>query len=242
MSIPISRAETYKPYCLPNTLKSILVLSDIHIPYHDNKALRIALEQAKKQKPEAIILLGDVIDMYMLSHFCKTPTKRSFPNEVKDTIEFLQHLRNNHKQAKILWVNGNHEERLFKFVQTKSPELIGLDCLSMASLFNLEKLRIEYVTKPIVYNDLLLIHGSEISGKCSPVNPARSAYQKTLNRVIVGHHHRTSTHTEVSWQGKRIESHSVGCLCELTPEYSRINKWNHGFMTIMDGKVDNVVL
>jgi hypothetical protein len=26
-----------------------------------------------------------------------------------------------------------------------------------------------------------------------------------------------------------IRGYSLGCLCELTPEYLEINEWNHGF-------------
>jgi hypothetical protein len=25
---------------------------------------------------------------------------------------------------------------------------------------------------------------------------------------------------------------STGCLCDLTPDYSRVNRWNHGFAVV----------
>jgi hypothetical protein len=31
---------------------------------------------------------------------------------------------------------------------------------------------------------------------------------------------------------RQIASYSTGCLCQLTPRYARVNRWNHGFATL----------
>ena len=46
---------------------------------------------------------------------------------------------------------------------------------------------------------------------------------------VIGHHHKTSEHTEKSLSGDVVTTWSIGCLCGLSPEYLPFNKWNHGF-------------
>lgn len=41
--------------------------------------------------------------------------------------------------------------------------------------------------------------------------------------------------------GAEVFCWSTGCLCDLRPEYARINKWNHGFAAVTvhdDGSFD----
>ena len=60
-------------------------------------------------------------------------------------------------------------------------------------------------------------------------NPARAAFLKTLDSVLIGHFHKTSQHTEASMYGDILSVNSQGCLCGMNPHYMPINKWNHGF-------------
>jgi hypothetical protein len=62
--------------------------------------------------------------------------------------------------------------------------------------------------------------------------PARSAFLRTTASVLVGHHHRTSTHVEPNWKHEEIACWSVGCLCDLAPEYARVNKYNQGLSLV----------
>ena len=214
MNLPRSHAEAYQPYRINSKLKRVLVLADLHIPYHHCTSIKSAVNS---DSYDCIILGGDVVDFYQLSRFVKDPRKRSFVNEISDTKAFLKSLRNRHRNAKIVWLQGNHENRLNIYLQTHSPELLGLDFLSMKNLFGLENLKIDYTDKPILYRDYLILHGSELSGKCSPQNPARSAYQKTLVPTILGHHHRADQHTAVDWQGRRIDLACGWVLVRATP-------------------------
>ena len=80
---------------------------------------------------------------------------------------------------------------------------------------------------------LAVFHGHELpSGLTNPVNMARGAFLRMVDSVLVGHGHRSSNHTEPDWQKREITTWSQGCLCDMNPEYARINKWNHGFATI----------
>jgi len=83
---------------------------------------------------------------------------------------------------------------------------------------------------------LNIIHGHEFYGVSSPVNPARGFYLKAKTNVIGGHLHQTSEHVESDINGKISGSWSIGCLCDLHPDYSPLNKWNLGFAWVgVDG-------
>ena len=50
---------------------TIVIASDIHIPFQDKAAVRAFLSYVKEKQPEVIVLNGDVLDMFMLSRFTK---------------------------------------------------------------------------------------------------------------------------------------------------------------------------
>ena len=81
--IPESFEEIREPYILSTSTKKILVLSDIHFPYHNVKALRAAIAYGIKEGVDCIILNGDILDFYGLSDFSKDPSKPKFREEIK---------------------------------------------------------------------------------------------------------------------------------------------------------------
>ena len=54
-NLPTSDKETFPNYIIKGHKKG-LILNDIHFPYQDNEALTAALNYAKKEKPDLIIL------------------------------------------------------------------------------------------------------------------------------------------------------------------------------------------
>jgi hypothetical protein len=76
------------------------------------------------------------------------------------------------------------------------------------------------------------LHGHEFGkgGIAAPVNAARGAFTRTLATNLSAHRHVTSSHTEPSMNKDPITTWTQGCLCDLWPEYARINKWNWGFV------------
>jgi len=83
---------------------------------------------------------------------------------------------------------------------------------------------------------LNIAHGHEWNGVSSPVNPARGYALKAKTNIIAGHLHQSSEHIESDMNGKISGAWSVGCLCDMHPEYAPLNKWNHGFAWVeVDG-------
>ena len=116
-NLPESDEAIYQPYELK--AKRLLVLSDIHIPYHNIESLTCAFDFAKQEKPDAILLNGDTLDFFGLSRFSKDPKARSFAHELKTFKEFMDVLKKIF-DAKIYFKIGNHEERYFHFLWMKA--------------------------------------------------------------------------------------------------------------------------
>ncbi len=90
LDLPPSQESNYQPFKLPINHNNILLLSDIHVPYHNIQALTLALKYGLENDVNTILLNGDVIDFYAISRFEKDPRKRNFGHEVLMTRQFLQ--------------------------------------------------------------------------------------------------------------------------------------------------------
>src|SRR6056297_3044228 len=65
MKIPEPFSQWQEPWqAYELKARRVLVLSDIHMPYHDKRALELAIEEGKKHKVDAILINGDLLDMY----------------------------------------------------------------------------------------------------------------------------------------------------------------------------------
>jgi predicted phosphodiesterase len=235
-NLPSSDETIYQPFKI--NAKRLLVLSDIHIPYHSVNSLTIAFDWAKKQKPDAILLNGDTLDFFGLSRYAKDPKKRSFSSELESFKDFITILKKTF-DAKIYFKIGNHEERYEHYLWMKAGELAGIDDFELANIIKARAEGIEIIADKRIMKagELNIIHGHEYFGSFSPVNIARGLFTKGKVSAMQGHNHQTSEHTEADMNGKITTTWSVGCLSELHPMYMPLNKWNHGFAFIeIDGE------
>jgi len=247
--LPPSLAKKWEPFDLGSGI-SVGILSDIHVPYHDEQALTAAVDYLKRRKPDVVLLNGDYGDFYSISRFIKNPKKRNFKREIRMQREGLAWLRSQFPRARLVYKLGNHDERYDHWLWNHAPEISDLPQVRLPAILGCKKLGIEVVGdgRPVMAGKLAIFHGHELGGGIfSPVNAARGAYMRTTASVLIGHHHRTSSHTEPNWKHEEIACWSVGCLADLSPDYSRINKHNQGLAEIevaSDGEfnVDNLRL
>jgi predicted phosphodiesterase len=243
VALPPSDSKPWLPYIVKDDFNNTLILADLHIPYHCEMAIECAVKRAQDSKVDSVIIDGDAQDCYSLSNFCRDPRKRSFKGEIELFCQFLDYLDKKLPKAKKILKLGNHEERIEHYVYKHAPEFKGLDCLNYTSLINAvgRGLLVVADQRVIKYGKLHIIHGHEYGRAYanSPVNPARSLFTKTKECAIMGHQHQTSGHSETNIAGNSIATWSMGCLCDLHPEYSRINKWNHGFAILEKDNTGN---
>lgn len=216
----------------------VLCLYDIHVPYHDLKALHCAINEGVKRKCDTIFLGGDCVDAYELSRFEKDKKKRSWKEEIQLTKQFFSFLRFKFPKAKIYYLYGNHDLRYLSYIRKNASALDGITAFDFCNLFDFEKFGIIEI-HPLAhakYKGLSLVHGHEWGGSVfSPVNVARGLYMRAKASAICGHSHQTSEHTEKDINGKITTCWSVGCLSEIRPDYSKFAKYNHGF-AIVEGR------
>ena len=231
LDLPDPEPSHFKVYTLPPEPHRWLVLADLHVPFHEPEAVRIALRYGKKAKCDGLLFLGDLCDFYQLSHWLKDPRRRDFVSEL-DTVEEVILIAQEYLKPKdTVWKASNHEYRLDRYLMARAPELFGIKEFLISDHLQFQKRNITWVPRgcPIQHHELTILHGDEWqSGMTSPVNPARTAFLKALSCTLTGHQHRTSEHNEPTVTGVNIACFSVGCLCNLHQEYAPLNKWNHG--------------
>lgn len=229
--LPKGESERIHPYTLPKASKKILIISDLHIPYHNDDAVFAALEYGLEQQVDTIIINGDLIDFATISRHEKDMRKRSVKYEMDCTRVFLKGLRAMFPKALIVWSYGNHDLRYDKYIMQKAPEIFDIELIQLHELLKLRDLNIIKVdsTQYIYAGKLAIFHGHETGLTSGGVNPARSLRLKLNKSAVTSHFHR-----ETKDMGKNLDEHpyscfSIACLCDLFPTYMPVNMWTHGF-------------
>jgi predicted phosphodiesterase len=233
--LPESDYSKIENFIIPKGQNNILILSDIHLPYQDNEALNLALNYGIENKVNAIYLNGDTLDMYHGSRFVKDRRKRDLAYELEMGRNFLKQLQEVFK-CPIYFKIGNHEKRWEDYLRIQAPELLGIADFELETILRFREFGVTLVKdKQIAMaGKLPIMHGHEWQGGFAPpVNPARGLYMKAKQSCIIGHHHRTSEHTEKSLSGEVTTTWSTGCLCGLQPDYAPFNNYNHGFAHVI---------
>lgn len=243
----MTEARPYNPYKLPPSdeqpylpkiisgFQRIGILSDVHFPYHNIGAMTVALDGLKKvlKKGDAILLNGDIIDCHRLSRFMKDPKKRNFKQEVDMLKGFFDNLQSIF-DCQIIYKLGNHEDRYQRFLYEKASEIAGIEDFEFNNIIKAREKGIMMVESHeyMKINDLIGIHGHEFPGSGAGDMIAKSLYQKGNVNAFQGHNHRTDTYVRRNpFDGSIVCTYSIGCLSELHPAYSVLQKnpWNYGY-------------
>lgn len=107
-------------------LSPILIVPDVHAPYHDEDAWQLMLDVARDLKPETIVCIGDLADFYAISAHSKDPSRAI---QLKDEIRIVRE-----KRAELdalgatnkVFCEGNHEYRLGRYLRDRAPELFEI--------------------------------------------------------------------------------------------------------------------
>lgn len=237
----VNRSPKLKTFSLPTSIKNVLFLSDIHIPYQDDMGLNLAIQFGLDKKVDCIWLNGDIMDMYGASDHEKLPDHALIHEEFEVMHDFLSQLRKLFPKAQIYYKEGNHERRWTRLLMRKAQELIGMKEFELNIILKLEELKIHWIPNEtlVKFGDLNVIHGNEFKGG-GGVNPARALYLKAKTNIIAGDKHKTQDVIENTLDNQAITVHCVGCLCDLNPKYIPFGHtiWNLGFahVTIKNNK------
>lgn len=206
-----------------------LVLSDVHVPFHEPKAIEAAVKYGQAEKITGILYNGDLQDCAAISYW-PSARKRDFDKEVEIFIDFLDFMEREFPGIPQVYKPGNHEYRLPRYYQAKAPEMIGLPLQAVDDILGFEYRGIEYLDyfQIVMAGKLPIIHGHEYRTITSSVNPARGLFLKTKSWAACAHCHQTSEHSDKNIQGQLLTTWSFGCLCDLSPDYNPYGNWNWG--------------
>ncbi len=240
IQLPKPDTSGWASHELPSNVKQWLIISDIHAPYYNRKALKLTLEFGRSEGCDGVLINGDLTDYYQASRFEKDPRKRNVAGEIECTKRILDQIQNVGANT-IIYKEGNHDARLASYFMQRCPELfevIDKHC-NLDVLLGLSQRGIKWIhdRHTLTHRELTIVHGHEWGrGVFNPVNPARGAFLRAIDNVLQGHCHRTSDHTESTLRNLMVSCWSTGCLCELNPMYQPIaNRWNHGFAVLTTG-------
>ena len=233
LQLPESHTKRRKIFTFPTACKTLGVFGDVHIPFHDNTAIEVMFNKFEEENIDAMLINGDLLDFYQLSFHEKDPRQVHFKDEIEMGKEFLAYTRDRFPGIPIYYIPGNHENRFERYLRIKASELLDMDEFRLDVILHLGEYRIEYLDfrSKISFGDYVIEHGDKIPG-AGGVVPARTLLMRLKSNSIVNHFHKSSESSQRVYgvgEPTTIKGYSLGCLCDLQPEYMEINEWNHGF-------------
>lgn len=171
-------------------MKKILIIPDTHIPFHDQQAWDLVLKVARGERPDHVIIMGDWLDMYSLSKHRKDPELRhwDFASELEVGKSEMDRLQKAAPKADIVWLEGNHEQRLGRLIADDAPSIHGM--VSIPKEMDLKKRGIKWVPYQDIYT-LGKVNYTHDTGSAGGTAHTR-AEQDLADNVVIGHTHRMS--------------------------------------------------
>lgn len=210
-------------------MKRVVVVNDIHIPFHDIAVVDWAINFIEFLNPHEIVLNGDVVDCYTISAFDRNPlTSSTLLDEIDEARRLMERL----EWIPIKWwLGGNHEDRLRRYIWRKAPELGVLPELEFPSLFKLKDHGFKWRNYGEIHKvgKLHVTHGN-IARKHSG-ETARAHFEQFGKSVLVGHTHRLGAFYKTRL-GRPYVAFENGCLCRLDPEYLNSPDWQQGLSVV----------
>ena len=91
---------------------SVLVISDLHIPYHHQDAFEFLKALKKKYKPNLIVNIGDELDHHAISMHEHNPDLMSAGDELKQSKEYVRDLEKIFPRMTL--VHSNHSSLVYR--------------------------------------------------------------------------------------------------------------------------------
>lgn len=154
----------------------VAVASDFHVPFQDKEAVSSFINYCAEIQPTAIVINGDLVDMYMLSRFAKGEGRNPM-SEIEEARDILCQIREACPASNIFYVIGNHEQRLEKTILSKAPELASL-IEDVFSIFKLDNLEIQGCGTLTLNDNFVFKHGTLLGNKSglSAIKEMENAY------------------------------------------------------------------
>lgn len=213
-------------------MKRIVVISDLQVPFHDERAVRNVAKFIKRYKPDDVICVGDEIDLQTISRWStgRDEWSGTIGHDRDKTVEILGELQIRHLSR------SNHSARLYSAISKRLPGLLGLPELTIEGFLKLKELGITYHHKPYeIAKGWIMVHGDEQAINHNAGLTALTAARRHGKSVVCGHTHRlgVSAFSEASGGvlGRVLTGMEVGHLMdEKQAFYTKGTfNWQKGF-------------
>jgi len=225
----------------PSTYQLVVIANDFQIPFHDERALLLLKLFLRRERPDWLILNGDFQDFWEISSYDHTPrTGKEFRDEIEIGKRILRSFRRSLPRARITWIEGNHEFRLRKYLMQNARELYGLPGLSVEDLFDLKRLKIEYVACHELaskFTDNFIRVGNLYVGHWDKVSKHAAYTAKNLVEekgvsLLQGHTHRFGAHARTTVDGRVLLGIENFSMCSRRQSYVSHPNWQLGFSAV----------
>ena len=181
--------------------RRIVVLSDLQIPYQDNRTVKATQEFIQSYKPDELWCVGDELDAPEPSRWNK-----GMAGEYADTLqagidktnEIMAQYRKVLGKNKPFYIQrSNHTDRIDTYMRKYAPAFSSLRSLEIETLLGYDALGITYLHK---MHELLpgwvMAHGDEGALNRAPGATALNLAKSLGKSVVCGHTHRTGLQHE----------------------------------------------
>ncbi len=232
-------------------------IPDTHGAHADKEALSAALGDIAALQPHEIILLGDHVDCggFLAQHHVMgyvAETDYSYEQDIAATNAFLDALRRAAPNAKIEYIEGNHERRVETWCVTQvlrhrqDAEFLRR-AFAPEFLLKLKEREIPYYRQGECYGNIT-VPGVIKRGKCfyfHGFSTAKHAVASTQARVggncVFAHTHRAQADITRPMGAGTIGAWNPGCLCRLQPlwNHTRPSDWPLGYAAQLIARTQN---
>lgn len=199
-------------------------------PFHDEKAISVALQLVKELQPDIIINIGDILDLAEFSRFVgEASFARTTQVSLNAAHKFLATQRALCPKAEIVLFEGNHDLRIQTWIKQNGMAAFGLrradepegwPVMSVPTLLALDALNIQYISgypaaSYFINDRVKVIHGNKTGKRGTVANKLVADEQVS---TISGHTHGLEMfyHTVDTQRGPRTRfGATVGCLCRI---------------------------
>ena len=208
-------------------LKEVVFASDFHVPHHDKRLFAAWLNMLADRRPDYVILGGDVSDFGSVSSH--GDAKGLLIDELNALGGFLDLVQDAAgRLVEIKFVEGNHEDRLRKYIERLAPALAHFPGLDLASCLDLKNQGISFHP----YGDLVSIGDLNFThGAYAGQNHAQMHLSRFGCNIVYGHTHRPQTYVRTLHNGRMQGAWGQGCMAPLSANYikGRPTGWAQSF-------------
>jgi predicted MPP superfamily phosphohydrolase len=211
---------------------TVAFLPDVHLEGTEepSDAWKVAKTFVMYQQPSEIILGGDFLEMSCLSHWLAKKRLllegKRYKADVALANKEITDLEKRCPEAKITYLEGNHEDWLTRYIESH-PEMQGV--IDLQTDLHLAERGIEWVP----FNDVYTVgHMNYIHGWYWNIYHARKHLNRMGSNVMYGHVHQYQVESmRLRAKSQIYTAMATGCLCNLNPAWkrNRPNDWMHGF-------------